>query len=77
MNSGLPEDLQPWTRITVEKGKPGATWAVGVLQPCRCVLASNWASSAAEAREALQRACNRAKPVCEQLLEELAGKVAA
>lgn len=70
MTSGLPEILQPWTRVTEEKGKPGATWAVGVLRPKRCVLASGSAANANAAREALRRACAR-------LREGMAVEVAA
>jgi hypothetical protein len=70
MNSGLPDELQPWTCVTEEKGKPGATWAVGILRPRPRVLASGSATTAAAAREALQRACAR-------LAEEMAVEVAA
>jgi ribosomal protein L16/L10AE len=69
MSSGLPEDLWPWTRVTEEKGKPGATWAVGLLRPKRCVLASGSAASANAAREALKRACAR---LCEAMAVEAA-----
>lgn len=68
MITDLPEKLQPWSRVTEEKGKPGATWAVGVLQPRRLVLASGVAGSWTSAQEALSQACAR---LCEALPPEL------